>query len=215
MVSVVIRDQGEPNVTQYTFEKLYTELKDIPGSDLLIKDKWEITGVRNRFVCFVEADCLVSKGYFKNMIETFKALSPRVIVLSSSTAVKYWQNKIYGYSMNLDSARPHREQKGSHPYPVQIGFIPGALMRTSSLKRITLPQGSENDLVYYSSKICLGIWDKGIRIDPKHPEGQLGSQVYINPACTYATTEEYVNDIGNFGESIEGDLLTLFSRESI
>jgi hypothetical protein len=76
MVSVVIRDNGEQSVIQYTFEKLYTELKDILGSELLVKKDWEIAHIKNRFVCFVEPDCLVSEGYFKKQLELFETLVP-------------------------------------------------------------------------------------------------------------------------------------------
>lgn len=218
MLSVIIKDNNESNVTQFTFEHLYRELKDISGSELLIKSDWDLKDIKNRLVCFVEPDCLVSEGYFKSQIAALKLLSPKVVILTSSTAVKHWSNKIYGYSLSPsygDSVIPHRKQKTSRPYPVQIGYIPGAIMRTGSLKRLFLPFDADKDLVYYSSKISLHAWDSGITVDPKHPDGQLGTQIYINPQAVYATTEDYVNDIGNFQEAVEGKLMTLFTRESI
>lgn len=218
MVSVIIKSCGEPSVTQFTFEHLYKELKDITGSELLIKDEWNILDIKNRFVCFVESDCLVSEGYFRKQIEAFNLLSPRVVILTSSTAVKYWDNKIYGYALSAEygsSVLPNRKQKTSRPYPVQIGYIPGAIMRTSSLKRLFLPQDTDKDLVYYSSQISLHAWDRGITVDAKHPDGQLGTQVYINPQSTYVTTEDYVNDMGKFDQAVEGQLMTLFTKESI
>lgn len=218
MLSVILKDNGEPSVVQYTFENLYTELKDISGSELLVKQDWDIKDIKNQFVCFVESDCLVSNGYFKNLLMAFKILSPRVCILTSSTAIKYWDNKIYGYSLSPDyqsTIIPNRKQKTSKPYAVQVGYIPGAIMRTSSLKRLFLPYDADKDLVYYSCKISLNAWNNGITVDPKHPDGQLGTQIYINPSTVYATTEEYVNDMADFHESIEGNLMTLFMKESI
>jgi hypothetical protein len=52
VVSVIILDKGEQSVVQYTFEKLYTELKDIYGSELIIKKDWDITCIL-RTVWFV------------------------------------------------------------------------------------------------------------------------------------------------------------------
>lgn len=222
MLSVIIKDGGESNVTQLTFEQLYRELKDIPGSELLIKPDWDIRDIKNRYVCFVEADCLVSEGYFKQLLRSFDALSPRVVALTSTTAVKYWHNEIYGYNININqntATMPVRKAKSRQkPYQVQIAYIPGTIIRTVSLKRILKGLKINNldqDLVYYSLLVSLGIWQSGITTDAKHPLGQLGTQIYMNPNVSYCTTEEYVNDIGQFDEVLDSTLLSLFSRESI
>lgn len=222
MLTVIIKDCGEPNVIQLTFEQLYKELKDIPGSELLIKPSWDIRDVKNRYVCFVEADCLVSEGYFKQLLKSFDALSPRVVALTSATAVSRWENEIYGYSVGLNQnivtmpiRRPKSRQK---PYQVQIAYIPGTIIRTVSLKRILKElkiKDVEQDLVYYSLLVSLGIWQSGISTDAKHPLGQLGTQICMNPNVAYCTTEDYVNDIGQFEEVLDSTLLSLFSMESI
>lgn len=215
MVSVIIRDSGESNVTQYTFEKLYTELKDIPGSELLIKG-WDVKDIKNKYVCFVEADCLVSEGYFKKQLEVFSKLSPRVIMLSSATAVKYWDNRIYGYYLSFDWVLPQRLPKSNIPYPVQIAYIPGTIIRTSSLKKLSKGAfGSLDNLIHYSSKISLTSWQNGLTFDDKHPDGQLGSQININPNVVYATTEDYVNDLISYDEPLQDKVSKLFEKESI
>lgn len=219
MVSVVIKTNGEANVVAYTFEKLYTELKDIPGSELLIKEEWNTKDIRNRFVCFVEADCLVSEGYFKKQLEMFKSLSPRVVMLSSTTAVKYWHNRIYGYHIIDSTVIPNRKQKANRAYPVQIAYIPGAIIRVSSykklMKNLKMPKNITNDLVYYSSLLSVNSWEKGLSVDDKHPEGQIGSQIHINPDVSYATTEDYVNDLADFERPLKPKLVRLFEKESI
>lgn len=222
MLSVIIKDGGEPNVTQLTFEQLYKELKDIPGSELLIKSDWDITDVKNRYVCFVEADCLVSEGYFKKQIQAFDKLSPRVVALSQTTAVRYWNNEIFGYRLGIEpntATLPVRKAKSRQkPYQVQIAYVPGTIIRTTSLKRILKGlkiNNLEADLVYYSLLISLGIWQSGITTDAKHPLGQLGTQIYMNANVSYCTTEDYVNDIGYFDEVLDDNLLSLFLRESI
>lgn len=219
MLSVIILDKGEPRVIDLTFENLYTELKDIPGSELLIQTDWDVSTVKNRYVCFVEPDCLVSENFFQQQIEAFDKLSPRVVLLSPRTAVKYWNNHIYGYHISEPIVIPNRKKKGNRPHPLQIAYIPGSLIRTASLRNalanIELPDSAVEDLVYYSSLLSLGIWDNGISVDPKHPDGQLGTQLYINPAPTYLTTEDYVNDIADFRSPISDRLLTLLARESI
>lgn len=219
MVSVIILDKGEQSVVQYTFERLYKELKDIYGSELLIKKDWDVLHIKNRFVCFVEPDCLVSEGYFKKQLELYKTLSPRVTMLSSTTAVERWENCIYGYFIEDTKVIPNRKAKANRSYPAQIVYIPGTIMRTSSLKKlikqISLPKGYVNDLVYYSSLISLNSWEKGLTFDDKHPEGQLGSQIYINPGVTYVTTEDYVNDLADLPELLNEKVVRLFEKESI
>jgi hypothetical protein len=219
MVSVVILDKGEQNVVQYTFERLYTELKDIFGSELLIKKDWDVSHVKNRFVCFVEPDCLVSDGYFKKQLEIFQTVSPRVTMLSAATAVKNWNNLIYGYYIEDTKVIPNRKAKANRTYPVQVAYIPGTIIRTSSLKKLIkqtpLPRRYENDLVYYSSLISLTSWEKGLTFDEKHPEGQLGNQICINPAVSYVTTEDYVNDLADFPEIVNEKVTRLFAMESI
>lgn len=219
MVSVIVRDNGERRVIDYTFEHLYSELKDIFGSELLIRSSWDVSDIKNRFVCFVEPDCLVSEGYFQKQLEIFTKLSPRVIMLSSTTAVKYWNNRIYGYYLDDTKVIPNRHPKGNQPYPIQVAYVPGTLIRTSSLKKLLkslkLPESAPEDLIYYSSMISLKGWSNGVSFDEKHPDGQLGSQINLNPNVTYATTEEYVNDLSDFAEPLNENLVGLFEKESI
>ena len=100
-------------------------------------------------------------------------------------------------------------------YPVQIGYLPGAIIRTTMLKEIykTLKRIPDDNLVYMSAKFSLAFWHQGGEWDVKHPEGQLGNRVHINPDTTYVTTEDYVNDIGQFIK--EENLVNLFKKEQI
>lgn len=213
MVTVVILDNHEPNVVQLTFENLYKELKDIYGSELLIRDKWfDLENVKNRYICFVEPDCLVSEGYFKTQMEDFqkKGFSRLTGIMSATTAINYWDNKIYGYRTDtqIRGILPNRKQKSSLSFSVQVAYVPGAIIRVNMLKKILKDAhfakhfGVEDDLVYLSSKLSLAFWDRGHR-------------VYVNPNATYLTTEQYVNDVGHFDTPMASDTMNLFSRESI
>jgi hypothetical protein len=61
----------------------------------------------------------------------------------------------------------------------------------------------------------LSSYEKGLTFDAKHPEGQLGSQIYINPEVAYATTEDYVNDLAELPELLNKKVTRLFVKESI
>lgn len=215
MVSVVILNNGEPSVVQLTFENLYKELKDIYGSELLIKDKWfDLEGIKNRYVCFVEADCLVEPGYFVSQLEKFqeKGYSRNMAVMSSTTSINYWHNKIYGYQINTQSygISPNRKPKSRVPFTVEVAYIPGAIIRVSMLKTILKDFNHQTaDLVYLSSEISMALWHKSAECQGK------GYRIYLNPRTSYLTTEDYVNDLGKFDPQVNNNVMSLFSKESI
>lgn len=211
MLTVVIKECDEPQVTELTYENLWKELKNIPDSQLIV-GKWGLSGVKNRYVCFVESDCLVSSGYFSSQLGLFKKdpMFRKIAVMGSATGINNWANKIYGYELGnnySDGVIPIKEKKSTHPYPVQIAYLPGAIIRVSMLDRAfqdLKPNNSwENDLVYYSTMFSLAFWRQGD-----------GNRVHLNPNATYVTTEDYVNDIGKF-DSQGGDLINFFERQSI
>ncbi len=213
MLTCIIKDNGEENVIKLTYENLYKELKDIPDFQLLVQKSWfDLENVSNKYVCFVEADCLVNSGYFTSQLGLFKknAFFRKLAMLSSATAVVNWANRFYGYSLGssyTDGIIPNRDKNSTQPYPVQIGYVPGSIMRVSMLKAVLNSMKAsnswENDLVFLSCQLSLGFWKQGD-----------GNRVHINPNATYLTTEESVNDIGHFDPQ-PGSLGEMFSRESI
>jgi len=215
VVSVIILNSGEPNVIQLTFENLYKELKDIYGSELLIRNKWfDLEGIKNRYVCFVEADCLVEPGYFKSQLEKFqeKGYSRNMAIMSASTSINYWNNKIYGYQVNTDSygIYPNRAPKSRVPFTVEIAYIPGSIIRVSMLKTVLKNFTHQTeDLVYLSSELSMAFWRKSAESQGK------GYRIYLNPRTSYLTTESYVNDLGKFDTRVNDNVMSLFAKESI
>lgn len=212
MLSVIIKSNGEDNVVKLTYENIWRELKDISDSELIVSDHWNPDEVSNRYVCFLEADCLVNSGYFTSQMGLFKKnpMYRKLAMLSSAVAVNDWHNRFYGYELGnhyTDGVLPIKDKKSTKVYPVQIGYVPGAIMRVGMLKKVfkdlKLDNSIEEDLVYYSTQISLAFWRQGD-----------GNPVHINPNTTYVTTEDYVNDIGKFDTSA-ADLVGMFSKESI
>lgn len=220
MLSVIIKNDGEDKVVQLTYENLWRELKDIPGSELLVSEDWfdYLPKVKNPYVCFVESDCLVGSGYFTSQVNLFKKdpMYNRLAVLSSSTCVNNWANRIYGYTLNSeynDGVVPILDKKSKGLYPVEIAYIPGAIIKTSKLKKLLDSiHPSFNNMVEFSIEISLGFWRQGTG-KGKDTLG-TGNMVYINPNSTYVTTEDYVNDITNIHPDIK-DIEHIFERESI
>lgn len=223
MITVIIKDNGEPNVIKLTYENLWKELKDISDASLIVSKNWFDTlgEVKTKFVCFVESDCLVNSGYFSSQLGLFKKdpYSAKLAILSSSIGVNDWANKFYGYSIgdnHVEGVIPNKQKKSTNVYPVQIGFIPGAVIRTEMLGRLLEQEqavnGWEEDLLFLSTKISLGFWRQGI--GKSKTAGSPGNRTHINPNTCYVTTETYVNDIGHFEHSGK-ELYNMFKKESI
>ena len=221
MVSIIIKDNGEANVIQLTYENLWKEIKDIKGAELIIAKNWltPLPKIKNTFVCFVEPDCLVNSGYFSSLLGHMKKgiNSKRTAVMSSATAVNTWDNKFYGYlvqqtwskpdSKNIKTkntfVQPSKDKKSKSPYPVQIAYIPGALLRASTLRKCFDSDIIQDDMVSFSHQISLRCWGSGD-----------GHEVYIAPNSTYVTTDKNVNIITEPRAEL-GNLAETFRRRSI
>lgn len=212
MITVIIKDNGEPNVIKLTYENLYKELKDINDSKLIVSASWfdALSKVKTPYVCFVEPDCLVSSGYFSSLLGLYTKSSTyhQLAVMGSKIGVNNWANNFYAYEVGdnySDGIIPCTDKKSSAPYPVQIAYIPGALIRTKRLVellgKLKLNNGSEKDLVHLSAELSLGFW-------------RIGRRVNVNPNTAYVTTEDYVNDITKY-DFKTGDLVSMFKKESI
>ncbi len=222
MITCIIKNDGEDGVVQLTYENLWRELKDIPGSDIIVSDSWfdYLPKIKNKFVCFVEADCLVSEGYFiKQLAGILADKSRRTSMFTACVAVDRWNNCFYGYQINYEYTQnviPNKSKKSNNPYQIEIGYVPGALIRLSMLKKalidLKINDTWKNDLVFLSSQLSLAFWRQGANRSIKNI--QNGNPVYINPDVTYVSTETYINDIGKF-ELDTFDLQQKFVTESI
>lgn len=220
MLSVIIHDNGEPNVVKYTYEDLFSELKDIQGSELIVATDWfeALKHVKNSYVCLVEADCLVTPGYFQKQLDGLvKAPLRKIAMLSPVVGVNHWDNKFYGYRVGgpyTDAVMPVTKRKSTGLYPVQIGYLPGSIIRIKMLKEalqmLEARSSWQNDLVFLSAQLSMAFWHQSIG----GASGQNGNPVYLNPSVTYITTEDYVNDIGHFDLQTM-DIMTKFIKESI
>lgn len=214
MITVAIKDNGEKNVIQMTYEDLWRELKDLPGAEIIVVDDWfEVLNVtKNKFVCFVEADCLVSGGFFQSQIGLFKKdkTLAKLGVLGTATGVLNWANRVYGYEFGnnySDGLVPVRVAPSNRIHSVQVAFIPGAIMRTKMLKKVLAKRGdqkfAQSNLVEFSVQLSLLFW-----------ELEDGPRVAINPNTTYVTTEKYPSDIGNF-DIDAGEQMVKFTKAGI
>lgn len=233
MLNIIIKNSGEPKVIELTYENIWREVKDIPDVKLVVSDYWFDAIDKSNYICFLEPDCLVNSGYFTSMLGLLKKhpMSKMIGMMSSATGVNDWSNKFYGYSADsvwskpseeistkTPFIKPNKEMKSKNVYPVQIGYVPGAIIHTKMLidllHNLDASNGWEKDLNYLSNQISLGFWAGGIKPDDRHPSGQVGKRVYINPNSTYVTTENYVNELVPYDPRMN-DLMEMFRKESI
>lgn len=212
MLSVVLPKTAEPTVVKLTEENLKKELVPF-GSELLVTNSWGegLAKCSTELICFVEPDCLISSGYFQSMLGLFRKnkFYRQLGVMGSATGVSNWANIIYGFQMGdnyADGVVPVEYKQSTAPYPAPIVFIPGAVLRTSTLKRVLkdnpkLFEAHGSDLVYFSTMLCLEVW--------RH-----NGRVALNPSSTYVTTEKYVGEHGRFDPGA-GDLINLFAQEQL
>lgn len=213
MLTVILMDNGEANVVAMTYEDVEKQLASIPSTELVVTSNplRALTKVTTPLVCFLEADCLLSAKYFSYLINHVRQdKSRRITVDSSVTAVSRWDNKFYGYTTETiifgnqewPVASPQKEFKSHSPYPVQMAYIPGALIRLNSLQKAIEEIGFDtSDLVKLSVDLSLYFW-------------RNNGRVYLNPKVTYVTTEEYVGLNSKFDPMAE-DLLKIFEGQSI
>jgi len=203
VVTVVIKHDGEDNVIELTYENIWREIKDMEGASIIVTPSWfnVINTLTAPFVSFVEADCLVNSGYFKSQINLLKknANNRHIAVMSASTAVNSWANRFYGYDVTGENVKesivPNKEKKSTAPYMVQAAYLPGSIVRLSTLKNI-LDEGMKSkewdaSLTDLSVDFSLRVWSRGIG-------NGIGNMVMINPNATYVTTDKRVNEITSF-----------------
>lgn len=203
MVTVVIKHDGEDSVIELTYENIWREIKDIDGASIIVTPSWfnVINTLTAPFVSFVEADCLVNSGYFKSQINLLKknANNRHIAIMSASTAVNSWANRFYGYGVNGENIKgavvPNKDKKSTSPYMVQAAYLPGSIVRLSTLKNLIeegmKPSEWEDNLADLSVNISLRVWSRGIG-------NGIGNMVMINPNATYVTTDKRVNEIVKF-----------------
>lgn len=207
MVTVIIPSTDEPKVVQYTKELIGRE--GFPaGSKVLVESSWEagFKKVKTDFVCFLEPDCLVSSGYFMSLTGLLAGRSKmnKVAMMTSGTCVKYWPIKHYGYSFDGRAAEPVMKASSTEPYNVRVGYVPGAIIRMSTLESVkgNLSFNTE-DIVKLSVKLSLAFWKNG-----------GGCQVMVNPNTSYVTNDD-IAGVTNYIDEPLGKLTKLFKQRSI
>jgi len=180
-----------------TEEEVSRALQDINGSEILLVDKWSdgIAQVRTPFFCLLEDDCELSANYFSSNVSLFQKnkFYRKLAMVSSCLGVKTFDNRIYSYCLKQYTSEtvngmstggwtvgPCKDKKSTTLYNVQVGFVPGAIIRSSAVRDIVDKSfWNMPNLIDMSAQVCFYFWGTGRR-------------VLVNPNTTYVSTEGYL-----------------------
>jgi hypothetical protein len=232
MITVIIKRTDEPKVIQMTQADLVRQLSDIRGAEIILEDTWSegLKRVRTPYVSLVEPDCVFSSSYYSsNMGLITKAHAKvdsghamggggyqKLAMITSCLGVRDFGNRIYNYE--LDKVRegevsgvqlkgwhimPTRTKLNMKLYHVQIGFVPGAVIRMSALKDIIDDQlWDGDDLVKLSTALSFYLWDTGRRIQ-------------LNPNTTYVSSDKNLEKPPLFETKVPDKVANIFHKEGI
>lgn len=213
MITFVIKKTQEPTVVQLTRDNLLRELEGIGGAAILIEKTWKagIKKTETPYVCLVEDDCVLSEGYVAINLGLMKQASTgignyrgggytKLAMMASAVGMNRFSECIYGFSMFggeviCDTIR----MSEFAPYHVQVGFVPGAIMRYASIKDADVNWDDPN-LVRLSAKLSSYLWDTNRRIK-------------LNPHTVYVSANEELDDPIEY--SFPPKVKELFMKESI
>lgn len=228
MLTVIIRRDAEPNVTQLTQQSILKELWGIDGSELLLEDTWSagLKKVRTPYVCLVESDCTLSGSYLSSNLGLMRKDNHngdkgtggylKRAMLASCVGYESFANRIYSYE--LDKLRdiytkevvgknwhiaPNRKKLSAKPYHVQVAFVPGAVIRYSAIKDIIDDfNWDERNLVKLSTDLSFYLWNTNRRIQS-------------NPNTTYVSNDSNVESPPLFDIKVPDKVANIFHQEGI
>lgn len=226
MLTIVIKRNDEPTVIHLTQHTIMKELTMIADAEMILADSWTegLKKVRTPYVCLVEADCTLSSSYLTSNYGLMKKKSygpgtlgggaNRTAMLASCLGIKKFDNRIYNYRVELTKSsdwskmksyqvRPYREKNNMKCYPVQIGFLPGAILRYSSIKQsIDKIKWDQPNLVKLSADLSFWLWDTNRRVE-------------LNPNTTYVSNQEYLEDPPQYHVVVPDKVKNIFHQEAL
>lgn len=158
------------------------------------------------YVCFVEPEAHFSDNFFHDLLDVFleQPSFRKLAFVAPSGSKPSWMStkRVYGYKITDSTIVPSFAKSSIAPYSIQIGYLPGAIIRKSILGNL---DDVQKDPIMGSVRMCLKFWANGLRclIDPR--------AVYTVPV-TPIELGIYIKD--GLPEDIE-ELVNMFERESI
>lgn len=183
ILSVVV-----PKIQKGQWERIEEEFKFVEY-ELIISNGKDISKImddaKGSFVLFLEEDSAFYPGQLNHSLDIFRQnLSYRKLAMVSS-AVDYdsiVEEVGFGYKDKVTMTLTH----GDEQYPVSIGYIYGAIIRSSAIRKAISSVNTKKDPLYQSVQLSDFFWSNGLRI-----ELNPGS-IYYAPPDSKPIIESYV-----------------------
>jgi hypothetical protein len=231
MITLVIRRTEEPKVIQMTQADLVKQLGAIDGAEIILEDTWTegLKKVRTPYVSLVEPDAVFSANYYTSNFGLMKKAHAKVesgymggggyqklAMISSCIGIKSFGDRIYNYE--LDKVKegeisgvklkswhivPARTKLNMKLYHVQVGFVPGAIIRMSAIKDIIDDElWDEKDLVRLSTALSFYFWD-------------TNRSIQLNPNTTYVSLDGGLVEPPLFNTKVPTKVASVFQQQGI
>lgn len=129
-------------------------------------DSWR--DAQTEFISFVPTGQHFTEDYFSQLLSVFsdRPLFRKLSMVSPSVQIE-GESPVFGWLLSPTSIIPSRIKSSIEPYAVQIGYVPGAIIKKTALERLQ-PVFKVADL-HNSINLSLDLWDAGLRcyINPK------------------------------------------------
>ncbi len=182
---------------------------ELRGEDheLITANSWAegLKKSKGEYVCFIEMEARVSDNFFHDLLDVFldQPSFRKLAFVAPSVSKPAWfdSKRIYGYSISEAGIVPIPMKSSVSPYFIQIGYLPGAIIRKSIIENL---EDVEKDPVMGSVRMSLNFWSNGLRclIDPR--------AVYV----TNSLVEQAIFIQDQLPEDVER-LRQMFKREAI
>ena len=197
---------GQPGVILSVIT-LDASLKKVLESDLIgieseiIINNWQdgLAESTGQFICFLEAESDYRSGLFiRGLLNMLIKPSFRKLSMVSAAVEELARDRtIWGYKCD-DTPHAVIKLSGGCSHPVQVGYIPGSIIRRSALDGILLDLNGP--VLQNSIDFSIALWSKGLR-------------VHLDPQMVYQVDQ---TDIKLSHElKISSDVRMIWHRESI
>lgn len=188
--------------------------------------------VRTPYVSLVEPDCVFSANYYSSNMGIMKKAHEKVqghvgqpeggggyqrlAMLTSCVGARNFASRIFNYELDkvLDINTvdvtgkswhivPVKNQLSLNAYHVQVGFVPGAVIRLSAIKDIIDDElWDGEDLVKLSTAVSFYMWDTN-----KH--------IQMNPSTTYVSNDINIERPPLFDVKVPDKVANFFRKELV
>ena len=178
--------------------------RELDGLDVEVIEKGWSQGLkkaRGDFVCLLEEDSAVDSGTIRDNLAVFTE-NPSYRKLAMVSPMVDFDDGERAVSFSYDDKHlAVTYPPSSCVHATRIGYVPGAVIRRSSLIKSKMRLG--NNPMVLSTQLSLEFWNSGLRIS-------------LNPDATYfAPVEEHLADIPRRGWNSFPKVTALWERELI